>query len=244
MRGKIAEARPGWLHFELGSGRDRRELLLAKRPVMDMVSWNDIARAGAALGRYSTVSIGSVVSEQGRLLRTAQGDEYSVRLPVCGEHTFAARSEWNLLIGAVHRGDVDFLGPDFGWINRPYSDEDLKVGYHGSLTWCQDAYRGSTERVARGYFFVSRVHAADPDVRTDRLHWRPILERRRAATAAPDTGALGTQWGPSGRVAYEGVVPSDRLFGPAKGIGDQLSVDESLLIGDSLNDTQAARAAG
>ena len=240
-RGRVAENRPGWLRFELGSGRDRRDLLVAKRPLMNMVSWNDIARAGAALGRYQTFAVESTPAEQGRLVKGAGDAEYSARLPICGEQTFAARSEWNALIGGVHEGDMDFRGPDFGWIERPYGDEDLKVGYHGSLTWCQDSYRGSSDRVARGYFFVSRIHAAQPDVRTDRLQWRPVLERRQPTVAGADPAPLGTEWSPSGRVGFDGVVSSERLFGPGRGISDQLPVDGGQLVEHGRPDWLAFR---
>jgi hypothetical protein len=227
-KGNPTDTRPGWLHFEYQLDGERREVLVAKRPLMNAVSWDDVARAGAALGDGSLLSAGSVQSVQGARVKDAVGNEYQVRLPTCGRSTLSDLSEWNLLIGAVHRGDMDFVGTRYGWIGKPYGDDDLKVGYHGSLTWCQDSLRG--ERVARGYFFVSRFHAGGSDLRTDRLQWRPVLERIKAVPKPlpryfDDDPSAPIQWSPSRRVGFAGAVSNSSLFGPGISIGEMIPVE-------------------
>jgi hypothetical protein len=218
-RTDLPAARPGWLSFEYRIDGVRREVLVAKQPLMGSVSWDDINRAGAAL-----------LPESGDAARvqTASGATYAVRLPTCGQSTLGDLSEWNLLIGAVHRGDMDFRGPTYGWIKRPYDDEDLMVGFHGSLSWCQESRR--IERVTRGYFFVSRFHAAPPYLRTDRLRWRPVLERLHTEAAADprplrDEAGRAIAWSPSGQVGFVGIATHAELFGPAEGIDELVEVE-------------------
>jgi hypothetical protein len=232
-RGQVFNARPGWLHFEYQIDGERREVLVAKQPILNQVSWDDIARAGAVLADDSTLAVKGAGFVQGARVKDARGHEYRVRLPTCGLSTLADLSEWNLLIGAVHRGDMDFSGATYGWIKNPYSDKDLKVGFHGSLNWCQESLRG--DRVARGYFFVSRFHAAEPELRTDRLYWRPVLERINSAQPQrprhfAGNPSLPVQWSPSGRVGFAGTVSSDELFGPGVGIGRLVPVDDGTFL--------------
>ena len=227
-QGQVVNAKPGWLHFEYEINGERREVLVAKQPILNQVSWDDIARAGAAMADDAALVVKGAGFVQGARVKDARGNEYRVRLPTCGRSTLSDLSEWNLLIGAVHRGDMDFSGAAYGWIKRPYTDKDLKVGFHGSLNWCQESLRG--ERVARGYFFVSRFHAAEPALRTDRLHWRPVLERINAVPSPSlrrfaGNANLPVRWSPSGRVGFAGVVSSDDLFGPGVGIGRLVPVE-------------------
>jgi hypothetical protein len=225
-RGKVSNREPGWLRFEYQLDGERREVLVAKQPLLNLVSWNDIARAGAALPDASALTIEGAQFMQSARVKDTRGNEYRIRLPTCGQSTLGDLTEWNLLMGAVHRGDRDFSGHHYGWIKNPYGDEDLKVGYHGSLTWCQEARQD--ERVARGYFFVSRFNAAGPNLRTDRLQWRPVLERVKTAPATqPVNGVVNStiRWSPSRRVGYGGTVSSAELFGPDVGISQQLSVE-------------------
>ncbi|MCU0963029.1 MAG: hypothetical protein MUF48_23285 [Pirellulaceae bacterium] len=233
--GQVVAARPGWLHFEYRLDGDRREIWVAKTPLMNFVSWDDVARAGAALADGVTVPVGLGLAIQNARVKDVHGDELRVRMPSCGHSTLADLSEWNLLIGAVHRGDMDFTGPRYGWVRRPYSDKDLNVGYHGSLTWCRDEFRGG--RVARGYFFASRFHVSPPDQRTDRLQWRPVLERI-ASPADPvarhwngDQNAP-VQWSPSRQAGFAGTVSNDELFGPGVGIAQMISVEGGRFVGD------------
>lgn len=227
-RGHRHSAHPGWLHFEYRIDGDQREVLVAKQPLLNRVAWSDIARAGAAMGGGADLGIdGQRIAQDARVLDRL-GNAYRVRLPICGQATYADLSEWNLLVGAVHRGDTDFKGERFAWVRSPYKDQDLKVGYKGSLSWCQDEWRGN--RVARGYFFVSRFHAAPPELRTDRLHWRPVLERvNSAAPGQPSPSgsdpASHLRWSPSKRVGYAGKVSNSELFGAAGAVDRQLSVE-------------------
>jgi hypothetical protein len=239
-QGNVVAATPGWLHFEYAVDGVRREVLVAKQPVMNQVSWDDIARAGAAFGDDSTAAVGQRVAIQNARAKGTDGGAWHVRLPTCGRSTLGNLSEWNLLIGAVHRGDMDFTGERYGWVAKPYADEDLKVGYHGSLTWCQEDMK--SERVARGYFFVSRFHLAAPDTRTSRLHWRPVLERvvdgGTAGAAAPTAGQDGPtiQWSPSRRVGFAGIATSEELFGPGVGISQLVEVRAGEDVGDGRPD--------
>ncbi len=201
---------------------------MAKQPLLNRVSWEDIARVRAALGDDTAPHIGAVPTPQNATIQDRRGNPYRVRLPICGQATHADLSEWNLLIGTVHRGDMDFKGERYGWIRSPYSDKDLKVGYQGSLSWCRDGWRG--DRVARGYFFVSRFHAAAPELRTDRLYWRPVLERVPSPADARPTPVGADQeasirWSPSLRVGYAGKISNAALFGPTGGVDQQLSIE-------------------
>jgi hypothetical protein len=227
-RGRQFNARPGWLHFEYQLDGVRREVLVAKQPLLNMVSWDDIARAGAALADDSALAAGGSRTAQEARVKDPRGNEYRVRLPTCGRSTLADLSEWNLLIGAVHKGDMDFSGSRYGWIKDPYDDDDLKVGYHGSLAWCQESL--GDERVARGYFFVSRFFAIGSEMRTDRLHWRPVLERV-GADPQPREKYFGgdvnapIQWSPSTRVGFAGTVSNADLFGGGVSIGGLVPVE-------------------
>lgn len=233
--GQTIAARPGWLHFEYRLDGARREVWVAKAPLMNFVSWDDVARAGAALADGTTVPVGLGLAIQNARAKNVRGDELRVRLPSCGRSTLADLSEWNLLVGAVHRGDMDFTGPRYGWIKRPYGDEDLKVGYHGSLSWCLD--ETSAGRVARGYFFVSRFHVSAADLRTDRLQWRPVLERIIPPGHPLPSHWDGNpnepiQWSPSRQVGFGGTVSSDELFGPGVGIAQMIPVAGGRDVGD------------
>jgi len=202
-------------------------VFIAKQPLLNFVSWDDIARVGAAMGEDSVLTLDGSPRLQDATILDRQGNGYRVRLPICGAATHADLSEWNLLIGAVHRGDMDFRGERYGWVRSPYRDEDLKVGYKGSLSWCRDEWRG--DRVARGYFFVSRFHAAPADVRTDRLHWRPVLERVRSDSSGQRSPALGDrrasiQWSRSMRVGFVGRISNAALFGSGGDVDRQLNV--------------------
>ncbi len=169
---------PNWLEFRYSIGGETREVLIAAEPLLGFVSWDEIARAGAALGDGSAVVLGVDTFPQTARVEDRFGRSYRVRLPTCGQATRDDLSEWNLLIGAAHEGDRDFLGPRFGWISDPRSDEDLAVGYGGTLSWCMEAWdRDPSYRVTRGYFLASRFHATPSALQTPRLHWRPVLER-------------------------------------------------------------------
>ncbi len=232
-QGNRFDTAPGWLRFEYRIDDERREVLVAKRPLMNRVSWNDLARAGAALGDGASHFIGGQPIVQDAQVTDTQGNGYRVRLPTCGQSTLGDLSEWNLLIGAVHRGDRDFAGERYGWIRKPYGDKDLKVGYNGSLSLCQDSWLGG--RVMRGYFFVSRFHADDPEVRSTRLYWRPVLERV-LPDAQPQPRFLDgdiyapIRWSPSGRVGFAGAVRNAELFGESTGIADLLPVEGGELV--------------
>jgi hypothetical protein len=179
--GEIFESDNSWLNFSYLVNDKRKDLLISKTPIMNFVSWEDIARGGMALGDDSDVLIDDISYPQNATIRDKNGNLYRVRLLTCGQGTLDNFSEWNLLIGGVHKGDVDFNNEDFngifGWIKEPYSDRDLSVGLDGSLSWCMDEWEEVPNyKVLRGYFFVSRWHAGLKTLSTDRIFWRPVLE--------------------------------------------------------------------
>ena len=239
--GAITEARPAWLSFTYRIDGDERNLLVAKQPVMNDVSWDAIARAGAALGDGVNLPVGGANHLQDATLQGADGHRYRVRLLRCGQSTTAPLAEWNLLIGAVHTGDRDFAGDRYGWITAPYSDSDLVVGYGGSLNWCQEPWRENRrQRVVRGYFKVSRFHATASEFSGDRVYWRPALERieddddARISAPLPDGLDLPArpQVSPDRRVRYFGPVSNEALWGDEGRIADLVSLDDGEVLGD------------
>ncbi len=228
---------PGWLSFQYSINGTRTELLVAKKPVMNHVSWDAIARAGAALGTDEPVVVSGRPYAQNARLRAVDGREFRVRLPRCGQSTMAQLSEWNLLIGGVHAGDPDFTGGAYGWLPEPYTDGDLMVGQAGSLTWCQDAWRGRPGyRVLRGYFHVSRFHAASSDLRTDRIVWRPVLE---LVQPEADAGGHTPGWDPAPGetsphrdVTYFGMLDHEEVFETGWRLTDDVPLDAGVYIGD------------
>jgi hypothetical protein len=232
-----------WLEFEYQIGAaDPKRVLVAKEPIMRWVSWDAIARAGAALGDGSPLRVGSAVYQQDASIVDREGRIWRVRLMRCGRSTHAEYSEWNLLIGGVHEGDVDFVGARYGWHRPPFNDEDLHVGYQGSLTWCQENWRGTgTQRVARGYFHVSRFHAADSDLATDRLSWRPVLElvpqvHGGHGESGRDTGDSEGETSPDGAVRFRGILSSEELLGRERGVNDHIQIARGSVIGDGQPD--------
>lgn len=219
--GEIYRSHPDWLDFEYRIDDRRRRLLVAKEPMMHSVSWLDIARAGAALDGEQLLRLRGRPYPQNTRVTDVDGNEYQLRLLQCGRSTHAPLSEWNLLIGGVHEGDMDFTGEEYGWIRQPYTDADLKVGLNGSLTWCQEDWSDPGRRVARGYYFVSRFHAASANTRTNRLFWRPVLELIEPP-APPAAVPDNAQTAPTGGLHYLGQKHHRELF--TRSLGEQLDV--------------------
>lgn len=80
---------------------------------------------------------------------------------------------------------------------------------------------GATQRVLRGYFFVSRFHAAESHLATDRIYWRPVLEPMNLAPANEQNTPRG-EVSPDGRIRFLGQVPNAAIFGSGR-ITDQVS---------------------
>jgi hypothetical protein len=233
------ELAPDWLGFTYRIGEYERHVLIAKQPVMNHVSWDAIARAGAALGNGSAVELGDGAYSQDAVLTDQDGNLYRIRLPTCGRSAMADLSEWNLLIGAVHEGDMDFTGDRYGWTSDPYRDEDLKVGYGGSLTWCKERWRsGSEHRVTRGYFHVSRFHATDRSFRGERIFWRPVLELVPtgidSGATVPSVVAEKGQLSPHRDVRFLGIVPSQELFGEGRDLTEFVPVYAGVPVEDGM----------
>jgi hypothetical protein len=235
IEGQPLDFTPSWLRFTYRIGPERRTVLVASRPVMNHVSWDAIARAGAALGNGASVVVAGVPHPQNARVRAADGSEYHVRLPGCGQSTLAHLSEWNLLIGGVHAGDQDFVGESYGWLAEPYTDEDLMVGFGGSLTWCRDDWRSEPGyRVLRGYFRVSRFHAAQSDTRTDRIVWRPVLELVESDEAdlqrSRPMPARGGETSPHRDVRFLGVLRHEELFAGDWRLTDAVPLDMGVYV--------------
>ena len=172
-------AAPDWLKFDY----EGKTALAAARPLRYGLPWSAIARAGAALGDHSEVRIGARRYRQDATVVGAKGERYRVRLLRCGRSTLDLGSEWNALIGGVHRGDGDFRpSPDgvYGWLNPSFTDDDLGVGgtENGSATWCRETYEfdGKVFAVSRGHLTVSRFHATEISFEGTGFGWRPVLE--------------------------------------------------------------------
>ena len=92
------------------------------------------------------------------------------------------RSEWNALMGGIHRGDGDFLPyplGTYGWLTPSFDDHALNIGVGpGSATWCQETIEinGKAHGVNRGYVTISRFHATETAFAGSGFGWRPVLE--------------------------------------------------------------------
>ena len=229
--GALAQPRPAWLSFTYRLGDESTDVLVAKEPVMNNVSWNAIARAGAAFGDGVPIAVGGEAFSQDAEFEAADGHRYRVRLPRCGQSTSAPLSEWNLLIGAVHEGDQDFGGERYAWIEDPYGDADLNVGYQGSLSWCAEPwYPDRRKRVVRGYFKVSRFHATTASFSGDRVYWRPVLERidpdrERGSKLAGHDIAERPEQSPDRKVQFFGALSNAEVFGEGERIADIVGID-------------------
>ncbi len=95
--GSPIDLAPSWLRFTYSIGAEQRTVLVARRPLMNYVSWDAIARAGGALGNDAPIVITGVPHAQDARVRAADGNQYRVRLPWCGQSTMALLSEWNLV---------------------------------------------------------------------------------------------------------------------------------------------------
>lgn len=237
LEGVLIDLSPSWLRFTYWIGSKQRTVLVAKRPLMTHISWDAIARAGAALGNDALIVVSGVPHAQNARVRAADGSVYRVRLPRCGQSTMAHLSEWNLLIRGVHGGDPDFAGNRYGWLNEPFTDEDLMVGFGGSLTWCQDVWRSEPGyRVVRGYFHVSRFHAAPSHIRTDRIVWRPVLELvdsgESYGSRLGGTPAQAAEISPHQDVTYFGLLDHEELFDGGWRITDAVPLDMGVYVKD------------
>ena len=170
--------RPDWLRFVYQG----KSILVAAKPIKYGLSRDDIVQAGAALGDDSRVRVGWRSFRQDAEVKDVVGKRYRVRLLKCGASTLDMQSEWNALIGGVHRGDGDFIAyPQgmFGWVPEAYDDRALHVGsLVGSATWCQETVSidGQAHGVNRGYLTVSRFHATEISFSGSGFGWRPVLE--------------------------------------------------------------------
>jgi hypothetical protein len=117
-----------WLEFRYEIGDVSREVLVARRPVSVDISWNAIGKAGAALGNDEILDIDGSQFPQSAVLTGRDGAQYSLRLLTCGNATAAALSEWNLLIGAVHEGDMDLPAISSGGCRIHSTTRTLRSG--------------------------------------------------------------------------------------------------------------------
>ncbi len=166
----------GWLHV----GLDGTELLIAKRPLRHSLSWDHINAVNAVYGNR-TVEI--------------NGQQYKVRLPK-GANTdptvdaygwdipSSHGSEWNRifyrLTNDTYLDDRNTKASEEPFTHlAQYSEADLILDYrtgNGSYNWCQET-AGSSNRVLRGYYGVSRLSRNAPSYVHSTRGWRPFLER-------------------------------------------------------------------
>lgn len=146
-----------WLKFTLND----TVLFVAKKPVRNDVSWNDI---------------NSVDVVYGDVQLTIADRIYRVRLLTGGNRDPATASggEWNALLYPVHQDDPN----NQGW-GIDYTDEDLQIVdyYPGRNQWCQEASGIITgERLLRGYQDITNPSFAPPGGNNNNRGWRPVLE--------------------------------------------------------------------
>jgi hypothetical protein len=116
-------------------------------------------------------------------------------------------------------------------VPNPFNDADLEIGYAGTLTWCRDSWaKAASYRVARGYFYVSRFHAAHASTASARLAWRPVLEKfdARRDTFLESVGE--PERSPDQLVVYYGRVSNERLLGSGVRLDDVLLLKEGVVV--------------
>lgn len=136
-----------WLCYSLNGKR----VYVAKKPIMNQVSWNTLNAQGLVTGSNIVV---------------IHGIKYKVRL-LTGVNSTAG--EWNSLIYRVHVSDPT----GSNWAS--FTNEDLVIGTgRGRTTWCQEDVSGA--KVYRGYNSLTDYQTGQPTFATDTTGWRPILE--------------------------------------------------------------------
>lgn len=136
-----------WLCYSLNGKR----VYVAKKPIMNQVSWNTLNAQGLVTGSNIVV---------------IHGIKYKVRL-LTGVNSTAG--EWNSLIYRVHVSDPT----GSNWAS--FTNEDLVIGTgSGRTTWCQEDVSGA--KVYRGYNSLTDYQTGQPTSATDTTGWRPILE--------------------------------------------------------------------
>jgi hypothetical protein len=98
--------------------------------------------------------------------------------------------------------------------------------------------------VARGYFLVSRLHATESHFRSDRLHWRPVLELVSEEVPTPrSTAAPSAELSPDRRVWYLGRVSNAEVFGSGR-ITDQVPIRSGINVKGGRPDWLQFQVAG
>lgn len=239
IQGKYFNQNPNWLKFEYTINNNKKTVLVAKQPIMNYVSWDDLARGGLISGDGSLIEVNGISFAQDSKVVGVDGSIYSVRLLDCGNFTMDNLSEWNLLIGSVHQGDLDFKGDYFGWIKNPYSDEDLKLGFNGSLNWCQNNWSEKEDyKINRGYFLVSRFHATPSNFSGERIFWRPVLELINDDQNKVESKIIKPSYEKellerSNDVFFLGEISNDQIFGSNRKITDLFSINEGVILNET-----------
>ena len=138
----------GWLKFAYQGNIQ----FVAKKPIRNSISWNNINSANCVYGDR-TIDVGGLTYKV-RLMRGANKDPAGER-----RGTLNHGSEWNKLMLPVHiqaknkswgvpenvETDVPYWGIDF-------TDEDLGTDnyFRGRQSWCQEVAQSSTYRLVRG----------------------------------------------------------------------------------------------
>jgi hypothetical protein len=167
----------GWLHV----GLDGTELLIAKRPFIFSISWEQINAVNAVYGNR---------------IVNIQGQDYKIRLmkgansdPTISTQGFddasTHGSEWNRifyrLTENVYLDDQNTKASEEPFIHlAQYSEEDLKLGgviAEGDASWCQET-AGTDNRLLRGWSGVSNSYSFyNKNWINPEYGWRPVLEK-------------------------------------------------------------------
>jgi hypothetical protein len=246
-QGTIYNDEPNWLKFEYTKNNVKKTVLIAKEPIMNFVSFDDIARAGAAFKESEIyIEANDEYYDQNKTIIDINKNEYKIRLIDCGNSTTNPTSEWNFLIGGIHEGDIDFKNRDerliYSFIKEPYTDKDLKIGQNGSLNWCMNSYEIENYIVNRGYFHASRFHASKSDIRTNRIYWRPVLElieentaEKKQITQEEKTSLINNDNSNKNQVKFLGEITNQELFENNK-MADLINLTKGLDINDGKPD--------
>lgn len=171
-----------WLHFTL----DGKELYVAKLPILNYITINELQSRGLVCGINNEKVINMEKIPRQTNIVMLKGKKYVVRLlkgmdsnpPMISYDSYLQgthKSEWSRLFYPIISDDP-FLNAIYKGIKNPiYTNSDL--GFHdgpGSLSWCQESQLD--KHICRGYRTVTHVQVANRKNNSTLYSWRPVLE--------------------------------------------------------------------